>query len=376
MATDWIKMRTDLAIDPKVLVMAERLLSEEFPLSQASRLSRDCHVTRHAMRHAVVGSLVTVWGVVRQRGRRAEENLTVAKATLATIDDIVGMPGFGRAMEFVGWVASDRNGLVFPSFFTEYNSEPPKTEAKSDAERSREYRARKKAQDSKNDSVTSVTKRHVTSRQRREEKSIEDKQAVEDGLAHPPTADEADREIEELISPISISEPKVATRPPEPQSGSWMLTPMEMNQEQEFMRTAGVFMDAWQKAPSGKRGVVHVACIGETGKAILAHMSAIEKTALREFLPLRLDAALLALRNLEAGAIRWNRPAIEITKFPQAINVLCGGGQDEFTQPRRRQKEEDRVEYIEQEHMKVINWIEDESNQERAAIETQSRRIS
>ena len=118
------------------------------------------------------------------------------------------------------------------------------------------------------------------------------------------------------------------------------------------------------------------ACLGETGKAILTHMSAIEKTALREFLPLRLEAALMALRNLEAGAIRWNRPAIEITKFPQVINMLCAGGQDEFTQPRRRQKEEDRVEYIKQEHMKVINWIEDESNQETAAIETQSRRIS
>ena len=104
MATDWIKMRTDLAIDPKVLVMAERLLSDEFPLSQSSRLSRDCNVTRHAMRHTVVGALVTVWGVVRHRGRRDEENLAVAKATLAIIDDIVGMPGFGRAMEFVGWV--------------------------------------------------------------------------------------------------------------------------------------------------------------------------------------------------------------------------------------------------------------------------------
>ena len=369
-------MRTDLAIDPKVLVMAERLLSDEFPLSQSSRLSRDCNVTRHAMRHTVVGALVTVWGVVRHRGRRDDENLTVAKATLSIIDDIVGVPGFGRAMEFVGWVKCDKNGLVFPAFFTEYNSEPPKTAAKSGAERTREYRARKKAQESENRGVTSVTKRDVTLRQRREDKSIEDKQAVKDGLAQPPSAAEVDKEIEDLLSPVSISEHKVATRPSEPQSGSWMLTPMEMNQEMEFMRTAGIFMDAWQRAPSGKRGVVHVACIGASGKEILAHMSAIEKTALREFLPLRLDAALLALRNLEAGAIRWNRPAIEITKFPQAINVLCGGGQDEFTQPRRRQKEEDRLEYIEKERTKVINWIEEESKSSNAAIETQFRRIS
>lgn len=68
MAGDWIKMRTDLYRDPKVIVMANLLGQPDSHLSRHVNqfTQRDMSVTSNVTRCAVVGALVAVWGVDRK----------------------------------------------------------------------------------------------------------------------------------------------------------------------------------------------------------------------------------------------------------------------------------------------------------------------
>jgi hypothetical protein len=85
---------------------------------------------------------------------------------VSDIDDIVGVPGFGDALVAVGWVTlHDEKGLVFPNFSEHNVPQKMRSEPKSDAQRAKEYRDRKRGGDR-------VTKRHETSRP--EEKSREE----------------------------------------------------------------------------------------------------------------------------------------------------------------------------------------------------------
>ena len=156
MAGDWIKMRTDIYRDPKVCVISDILIDGESELAgYVNQLTqRAMTVTRNVTRCATVGALVTVWGVMRHRGTRVGDDLSVTGVTPGIIDDIADMPGFGAAMVHVGWVLPSENGIVFPNFFAEYNAEPthlPKTKA---AERQAKYR--------RNKSVTTAVTRDVT----------------------------------------------------------------------------------------------------------------------------------------------------------------------------------------------------------------------
>jgi hypothetical protein len=141
MAGDWIKMRTDLYRDPKVCVITDALLSRNGDVTRyvTGDVTR---VTRCLVRNAVVGALVSVWGVARQRGRRQDDDLILSGCALAVLDDIADMPGFGEAMQAVGWVFHTADGVVLPGFFNEYNEDP---KSKS-ATRQKQYRDRKKAE--------------------------------------------------------------------------------------------------------------------------------------------------------------------------------------------------------------------------------------
>ena len=140
MASDWIKMRTDLYRDPKVCCMAEFLFSEE---------QREMGVTRNAlrnvMRNATVGALVAVWGVARHRGKRINDDLVIRGATISVIDDIAELPGFGDAMAKVEWAQETDEGIVFPSFFEEFNVEPTYDKKNSNAERQKRFREKSNA---------------------------------------------------------------------------------------------------------------------------------------------------------------------------------------------------------------------------------------
>jgi hypothetical protein len=180
MAADWIKMRSDIYRDPKVSVIAEALMAREGDLARYvnQMCQRDMTVTRNVMRNVTVGALVSIWGVMRQRGKRCGDDLTCDGVTVSVLDDIADLPGIGAAMESAGWVIEDESGITFPNFFEGYNVDPAEKNASSNAERQRKYRERKAAEkhaepsgESRNagDVTRDVTVTH------REEKSREEK---------------------------------------------------------------------------------------------------------------------------------------------------------------------------------------------------------
>lgn len=171
MASDWIKMRTDLYRDPKVSVIADCLLEEDGELSRYinQNCQRDMTVTRNVMRNVTVGALVSVWGVMRHRGKRLETDLVCVGVTPSVVDDIADLPGFGDAMLACGWLVETDQGIVFPRFFEDFNVAIEGKNVSPAAERQRRYREKKKAE---SDAIGDVT-RDVTVTPR-EEKSREE----------------------------------------------------------------------------------------------------------------------------------------------------------------------------------------------------------
>jgi hypothetical protein len=171
MAHDWIKMRTDLYRDPKVISMAEMLIENDSPIARYvnQNLQRDMSVTRNVMRNAVVGALVSVWGVMRHQGKRVGDDLVSDGTPLWTLDDIADLHGFGDAMASVEWVIDTPESLVFPRFFAQHNSDPAEKHAEQNRERQKRFREAKRnghsnASSNVTDNVT-VTHRAEQSRE-------------------------------------------------------------------------------------------------------------------------------------------------------------------------------------------------------------------
>ncbi|MBB0023655.1 hypothetical protein [Ralstonia pickettii] len=179
---DWIKMRSGLLTNPKVIRMAKLLSSDPNFLDWLTRgvgVSRD--VMRNEMRdvtvvtRVTVGSLLSVWASVNDA---ANQDGFLKGITLSDIDDIAGVPGFGIAMGSVGWAEEDDDGTFFPNF-DEHNSVAKQRvgegkTAKTNAERQREYRERQR----ENRNVTSNATGDVTVTRNgndREEKNREEK---------------------------------------------------------------------------------------------------------------------------------------------------------------------------------------------------------
>lgn len=178
---DWVKMRTDLYRDPKVILIAEDLLRPDSDLAKyvGQQCHRDMTVTRNVTRNVTVGALVTVWGVVRVQGCRFDDDVFIENASLSMIDDLSEIPGFGEAMAAVGWAEEVDNGLKFPGFFAEHNVDPGEKTKQKNAERQAKYREKKK----RDSNVTRNVTRNVTITHREEgEKSISSSAAT------PPTA--------------------------------------------------------------------------------------------------------------------------------------------------------------------------------------------
>jgi len=181
MAGDWIKMRRGLRHDPKVVAMA-RYLSERRPFmnwwTDPQQQSADRNVTEYVtfanVTRVTVCALLDVWASLNNA---LKDDGHAPFMTLEDLDEIAEIPCFGEAMESVGWVTLEESGgLVFPNFIE--NNTPSKSRtggAKSDAQRAKEYRARKKAERESQESVDAS--RHVTTEKRREEYSIERERA-------------------------------------------------------------------------------------------------------------------------------------------------------------------------------------------------------
>ena len=268
MAGDWIKMRTSLITNPKVNGVARaledscdvsRVLSTGFngPMSEI--------VTRNVMRHVTVSSLLIVWGAANEH----TENGVFKNADLSDIDDMVGIPGFGQALESVGWAEYDsqENTVTLPNF-SEYNTSSASRGAssKSAAQRQKAYRERKKSQES---DVTRDVTRDVTSdvtRDHREEKRREEgKPPISPvGEIPPPSESETGADLlsdkpQPLANPKPKPDPKGSRLPDGwvlPAAwGKWAMEDAAAQgvrvTAEEVRRTAEKFADYW-RAKGGK----------------------------------------------------------------------------------------------------------------------------
>lgn len=143
MAGDWVKMRTDLAIDPRVIVIADVLRgSPEFHNWCCDIRGQICDmsVTQRVTTCIVVASLLKVWGLARSQGKVDNDDIEVKPASLSTIDVISDVPGFGKAMESVGWAKVESVTAVrFPNCVRHIFS-PDEIKRLKDAERQRGHR--------------------------------------------------------------------------------------------------------------------------------------------------------------------------------------------------------------------------------------------
>jgi hypothetical protein len=198
MAADWIKMRTDLYRDPRVCVMADLLMNEDGELARYvnQHCQRHMTVTRNVMRNVTVGALVSVWGVMRLRGKAEGDDLVCRAVTTSVLDDIADLPGLGAAMESVGWVLSTEEGLVFPRFFEDHNVDPDASPKSKSAARQQRYRERQKQESDVTRDVTRDGK--VTPR--------EEKRREEEKIKEPPISPQAEPEKAKRTSTITATD--------------------------------------------------------------------------------------------------------------------------------------------------------------------------
>jgi hypothetical protein len=167
MAGDWIKMRTNLDTNPRVIELAAMLQTSELH---------------------VVGLLWKVWSWA--------DNHTLdgnaIRVTDVTLDRFTGVTGFADALRKVGWLTGRDNALSFPRF-AEHNGQTAKKRAEN-AERVAKHRNAK--------SVTDVTQK-VLPEKRREEKRREE------GITNPlaPFHDWQQPDSHELPDPDAIDPP-------------------------------------------------------------------------------------------------------------------------------------------------------------------------
>lgn len=140
MSSTWIKVSTGLGTHPKVVRIASAL--------KADRLR-------------VVGGLHAVWCLFDEHS----EDGRLDGYTPEIVDELIGWPGFARAMEAVGWAEETPQGLVLPDF-DRHNGQSAKRRAM-DAERKRAVR---KA--SANDADKTRTREEKRREEKKEHKSL------------------------------------------------------------------------------------------------------------------------------------------------------------------------------------------------------------
>ena len=156
MAGDWIKMRTNLDTDPRVIEIATRLGINELH---------------------VVGMLWKLWSWAD--AHTLDGN--AIRVTDVTLDRFTLVTGFAEALRKVGWLEGRDGLLTFPRF-AEHNGQTAKNRAET-KERVAKHRNAK--------TVTDVTQKALPEK-RREEKSITNKQDAVLGKAINPFPDNAE----------------------------------------------------------------------------------------------------------------------------------------------------------------------------------------
>lgn len=148
---DWIKMRSSLLTNPKVVRMARVLLEDQefvdWLCPERGAVTRNESVTkRHvpAVTRIVVGALLPTWSAVNDS---AADDGIIRHATVQDIDETAGVPGFGKALVAVDWMQKlpDDTGVQFINFDEHNTPQKERTlTAKSGAERAAACRERKR----------------------------------------------------------------------------------------------------------------------------------------------------------------------------------------------------------------------------------------
>lgn len=98
-------------------------------------------VTFQNVTRVTVCGLLELWGALQST---IKSDGKVEFMRLIDIDDITEIPNFGEAMESVGWVIEEEQGLVFPNFSEHNVPDSERKPAMTNAERQAKYRDRKK----------------------------------------------------------------------------------------------------------------------------------------------------------------------------------------------------------------------------------------
>jgi hypothetical protein len=150
-AGDWIKMRTNLLTDPKVLAMTAYLAADrDFAAWWLAGTRLDVRhsvtevVTTAALRLVTAGGLLLVWAAANEH----TDDGFFPGIDLDGLDDIAGIASFGAAMQSVGWASEDagRFGVSLPNF-SEYNTTGPRRPL-TNAQRQAIHRAKQRVESS------------------------------------------------------------------------------------------------------------------------------------------------------------------------------------------------------------------------------------
>ena len=164
MAGDWVKMRSALLANPKVHAIAKEIgrdSSAGAALTTGFSGPPDQVLSRHALRHVTVTALLCVWSAANEHS----DDGKLSCCDLEDLDEIAGVPGFGEAMQHVGWaIRDDENKCVLLPNFSEHNTTAKDRTA---AERQRRHREKSHGGVTRDSHAVTVT-------QRREEKRREE----------------------------------------------------------------------------------------------------------------------------------------------------------------------------------------------------------
>lgn len=156
MAGEWIKFRSALPFDPRIVRMAEYLRKVG---GQADDVNENTPM-RVTLCVTVV-ALLRVWCMADEVGKEDGNDVVIPHTNAAQVTYFVDLYKFDEAMKMVGWIKDEPGGVRFPNLL-KYNT-IRSSSSMSSAERQRAYRERKKAASasSDRDAKSNVT-RNVT----------------------------------------------------------------------------------------------------------------------------------------------------------------------------------------------------------------------
>lgn len=156
MAGEWIKFRSALPFDPRIVRMAEYLRKVG---GQADDVNENTPM-RVTLCVTVV-ALLRVWCMADEVGKEDGNDVVIPHTNAAQVTYFVDLYKFDEAMKMVGWIKDEPGGVRFPNLL-KYNT-IRSSSSMSSVERQRAYRERKKAASasSDRDAKSNVT-RNVT----------------------------------------------------------------------------------------------------------------------------------------------------------------------------------------------------------------------